>query len=86
MITQFLVNPKIFLYLVQNPDEQNLFMDKVTEYWMKYALQKHMLPKNDESWEFKDKSIVTLTFDDVKKLISVSYQPTNPIYFTGSQK
>jgi hypothetical protein len=72
--------------LAQSPEEQNFFIDKITEYYLKYALQKNILPKNDEAYEFSDKSIFTLAFDDVRKIISISYQSTNPVFDTGSKK
>ena len=85
-ITQFIVNPKIFLYLAQNPDEQNFFIDKATEYYMNYAIRKHMMHKNDEAYEFKDKSIFTFIFNDVHNTIYVSYNPTNPLFKTSGDK
>lgn len=85
-ITQFIVNPKIFLYLAQNPDEQNFFIDKATEYYMNYSIRKHMMHKNDEAYEFKDKSIFTFIFNDVHNTIYVNYNPTNPLFKTSSDK
>lgn len=72
------------MYLAQNPDEQDFFIDKATEYYMKYSLQKHVLPKNDEAYEFKDKSIFTFLFDDIRKIICINYTPTNTAFKTSS--
>jgi hypothetical protein len=75
LVTKFLVDPKLFLHLQEDEKERAFFIEKVCEYFVKYALQKHVLPKNDETWEFNDKSYFTPTFDDVQKIIHVNYSP-----------
>ena len=50
---------------------------------MTYALGVHH-EKKDESYEFDDKSIFTLTFDDVQKVIHVNYMTEDPRFKTSS--
>ncbi len=83
MLTKFLVDPKIFLYLEENKEERDFFLQKVNSYRTKYALTKANTKKNDESYEFEDGSIFTLIHDGVQKIIHVNYQTENPKFKTS---